>query len=159
MDLATRSLLDDCLLDAFTAVLARRSVTLGAKRIGGLYDPAVRATLAAIWELTFRRAGRLCVIAWAALVPGAAPDLLDLLPPLALERPGPAPRLVTEPSADWPDEGQRTLLLHWGRLVHRHDAALALLAALAPDEAEAECLRQELLDAQARCALAVPTRG
>jgi hypothetical protein len=157
MQTHARSPLDDCLLAAFAAVLARRAVALEAKRIGGIYDPSIRATVAAVWELSCRRAGRLCLVAWADLVPGATPDLLDLLPPLALERPGLVPRLVTEPPADWPDEQRQTMLLHWGRLVHCHDTAMALLTALVPDEAER--VRRELLDAHARCALAVPARG
>jgi hypothetical protein len=92
-------------------------------------------------------------------VPGATPDLLDLLPPLALERPGPVPRPVTEPPAGWPDEQRQTMLLHWGRLVHHHDTVLSLLAALVADEEDAERVRRELLDAHARCALAVPALG
>jgi hypothetical protein len=180
MAASVRSAYQSCLLDAFVAALARQGITFHARRIGRLVDPdpAVAAAVAAIWEITFRRDGRRCYVAWVAMEPGVTPDVLDFIVPTDLEPPGPAPQLPSdapgaptaepegeegepglEPGWEAPGRHHWAVLGFWGRWVQRYDALQALLDALTPDAPSRARLSHELLAATGRCALAVPAPG
>jgi hypothetical protein len=170
MTASVRSTYQSCLLEAFIAALARQGITFHAQRIGRLVDPdpAVAAAVAAIWEVTFRRDGRRCYVAWVAMEPGVTPDVLDFIVPTDLELPGPAPQLalgnagttdaMAESEREAPGRRHWAVLGCWGRWVQRYDALQALLDALAPDAPSRARLSQELLAATGRCALAVPAQ-
>jgi hypothetical protein len=154
-----RSPLEHCLFAAFARVLRRHGLTLRVQFIGHLRAAPVRTAMAGVWEMAFHGddGPRARYAAWVTLVPGAVPDLLDLIAPSTLERPGAAPRFLTDPdalSADlrWP------MLRTWAGSVQRHDALQALLAALTPDAPTAARLYDELVAAAARCDLAVPAQ-
>ena len=84
------------------------------------------------------------------MVPGATPDLLDVIAPNTLESPGPVPRYVVELAALSPVFQQR-LLRHWAHAIQAHDELQALLVSITPDAATAMRLLTDLCAASARC--------
>jgi hypothetical protein len=150
-----RTALEHCLLTAFQLVLRRHNIVLRTHRIARMQLPPVptRATPhipAYLWELALHCGSRVGYSAWVALVPGAIPDLLDVIAPSALAAPGPiSPCLVELPSrsASW----QQGTLRYWARAVHAHDELQALLVSLTPDAATAACLCMELCTAVVQC--------
>lgn len=155
-----RTALERCLLTAFQAVLRRHEIALRTHHIARMQLPVptpipTRQVPAHLWELALHCGSRVGYSAWVVLVPGAIPDLLDVIAPSTLEAPGPIPLcLVGSPncSAPW----QRGTLRHWGRAVHAHDELQALLVSLTPDAAAAACLLADLCTATVQCDWTLP---
>jgi hypothetical protein len=154
---AERTALEHCLLTTFQMVLRRHDIALRTHRIARMQlpipTPPTHATPpmpAYLWDLTLHCGSRVGYSAWVALVPGAIPDLLDVIAPSALEAPGPLPPCLVElcsHSARW----QRGALRYWARAVHAHDELQALLVSISPDAATAACLLAELRTAAVQC--------
>lgn len=151
-----RSAFEGYLLQSFHGVLGRYDLRFHTHRIGGIAGmggdaPGMPSHLTAhVWELAFSCRSHVAYSAWAALVPGATPDLLDVIAPNALESPGPVPRYVVELPALSPVFQQR-LLRHWAHATQAHDELQALLASITPDAATAVRLLTELCAAAAWC--------
>lgn len=165
---AERTALERCLLTAFQKILRRHEIALRTHHIARMQLPVptpvpmpvptpipTRQVPAHLWELALHCGSRVGYSAWVVLVPGAIPDLLDVIAPSTLEAPGPIPLcLVGSPncSAPW----QRGTLRHWGRAVHAHDELQALLVSLTPDAAAAACLLADLCTATVQCDWTLP---
>jgi hypothetical protein len=159
-----RTGLERCLLVAFQRVLRRHDIALWTHHIARMQllvprpvsmPVPTRQVPAHLWELALHCGSRIGYSAWVALVPGAIPDLLDVIAPSALEAPGPIPPCLVEPpscSASW----QRGTLRHWARAVHAHDELQALLVSLTPDAATAASLLADLCTATDQCDWMLP---
>jgi hypothetical protein len=169
---AERTALERCLLTAFQKVLYRHDIALRTHHIARMQLPGptpipmpvpmpvsmlvpTRQVPAHLWELALHCGSRVGYSAWVVLVPGAIPDLLDVIAPSALEAPGPIPLCLIQPpscSASW----QRGTLRHWARAVHAHDELHALLVSLTPDAATAARLLADLCTATVQCDWVLP---
>ena len=154
---AQRTALESCLLTTFQLVLRRHDIALRTHRIARMQLPMPTPPTrppppmpAYLWDITLHCGSRVGYSAWVALVPGAIPDLLDVIAPSALEAPGPIPPCLVElcsDSARW----QRGALRYWARAVHAHDELQALLVSISPDAVSAACLLAELRTAADHC--------
>ena len=166
MTTVERTALERCLLIAFQQVLSRHDIALRTHHMARMQLPVptpdptplplpTQQVPAHLWALALHCGSRVGYSAWVVLVPGAIPDLLDVIAPSALEAPGPIPHCLVEPpccSASW----QQGILRHWGRAVHAHDELQALLASLTPDAATAACLLADLCTATVQCDWMLP---
>ena len=150
MQSTERSAFDGCLHQSFQAVLGRYHLEFQTHRIGGSFTCMPSHFVGQVWVLMFCCDNYVAYSAWAALVPGSTPDLLDVIAPTALESPGPVPRYVVDLPALSPVFQQR-LLRQWARAVQAHDELQALIATITPDEATAMRLLSELQAASVRC--------
>ena len=145
-----RSAFDGCLLRSFQDVLRHYDLEFETHRIGRVSDLVPTNVKAHVWELILHCGSHVYYSAWAALVPGATPDLLDVISPSALESPGPVPRYVVEVSAA-SSAFQRRLLRHWAHAIQAHDELQGLVASMTPDTAVAMQLFKDLRAASVRC--------
>ena len=145
-----RSAFDGCLLRSFQDALRHYDLEFETHRIGRVSDLVPTNVKAHIWELTLHCGSHVYYSAWVALVPGATPDLLDVIAPSALESPGPVPHYVVEVSAA-SSAFQRRLLRHWAHAIQAHDELQGLVASMTPDAAAAMHLFKELRAASVRC--------
>jgi hypothetical protein len=150
MTLTERSAFDGCLLQSFQDVLGRYNLEFQTHRIGGSLTCMPSHLVGHVWELMFCCGGHVAYSAWAALVPGLTPDLLDVIVPNALESPGRVPRYVVDLPALSPAFQQR-LLRQWARAIQAHDELQALITSITPDKATAVRLLSELRAASVRC--------
>ncbi len=145
-----RSAFDGCLLQSFQDVLERHNLEFRTHRIGGSFTCMPSHLGGHVWALIFCCGSHVAYSAWAALVPGSTPDLLDVIAPNALESPGPVPRYVVDLPALSP-AFQRRLLRQWARAIQAHDELQALIASITPDRATAVRLLSELRAASVQC--------
>lgn len=148
-----RSAFERCLLQSFQSVLWRYDLEFHTHCIGGIGGDSMRMPshlTAHVWELAFSCGSQIAYSAWAALVPGATPDLLDVIAPNALKSPGPVPRYLVERPA-LSAAFQQRLLRHWAQAIQAHDELQALVASITPDAATAVRLLMELRAASVRC--------
>jgi hypothetical protein len=145
-----RSTFDERLLESFQDVLGRYQLEFQARRIGGSFTWMPSHFVGQVWVLMFCCGGEVTYSAWAALVPGSTPDLLDVITPTALESPGPVPRYVVDLPTLSP-AFQQQLLRQWARALQAHDELQAMIASITPDEATAVRLLSELRRASVRC--------
>jgi hypothetical protein len=150
MPAAERSAFDGRLLQSFQDVLGRYHLEFQAHRIGGSFTWMPSHFEGQVWVLMFCCGNHIAYSAWAALVPGSAPDLLDLITPTALQSPGRVPRYVVEVPALSP-AFQLRLLRQWARSIQAHDELQALIASITPDGTTAVRLLSELRAATVRC--------
>jgi hypothetical protein len=151
-----RSAFDGYLLQSFQDVLGRYHLEFQAHRIGGSFTWMPSHFVGHVWVLMFCCDTHVAYSAWAALVPGSTPDLLDVIAPTALESPGPVPRYVVDLPALSPAFQQR-LLRQWARAIQAHDELQALIASITPDRTTALRLLSELRAASVRCDWEHPT--
>jgi hypothetical protein len=150
MPSSERSTFDGCLLQSFQDVLGRYHLEFETHRIGGSFTFMSSHFVGHVWTLMFCNGNHVAYSAWAALVPGSTPDLLDVIAPTALESPGPVPRYVVDLLALSPAFQQR-LLRQWARAIQAHDELQALIATITPDGATAMRLLSDLRAASVRC--------
>lgn len=150
MTSSERSAFDGCLLQSFQDVLGRYHLEFQTHRVGGSFTCMPSHFVGHVWELMFCCDNQVAYSAWAALVPGSTPDLLDVIAPNALESPGRVPRYVIDLPALSPAFQQR-LLRQWARAIQAHDELQALIASITPDRATAVQLLSELRAASVRC--------
>jgi hypothetical protein len=150
MTSSERSAFDGCLLQSFQDVLGRYHLEFQTQRIGDRFTGMPSPLVGHVWELMFCCGGHVAYSAWAALLPGSTPDLLDVIAPNALESPGPVPRYVVDlPALSL--AFQQRLLRQWARAIQAHDELQALIASITPDRATAVRLLSELRAASVRC--------
>jgi hypothetical protein len=145
-----RSTFDGCLLQSFQDVLGRYHLEFQTHRIAGSFSCMPSHFAGHVWVLMFCCDNHVAYSAWAALVPGSTPDLLDVIAPNALESPGRVPRYVVDLPA-LSTAFQQRLLRQWARAIQAHDELLALIASITPDGATAMRLLSELRAASVRC--------